>query len=63
MIHIAKFDTDFAGRKFKDDRGNEYTWVGYGSNAGTPYLVGLTQDGGKPTIRTVLVKNVAEILP
>jgi len=62
MIHIANFDTEFKGRKFKNENGTEFATVGYGENQGNPYLIGLTTDNGKVLIRTTLLKNV-EFVP
>jgi hypothetical protein len=60
MINISDFDTDFKGRKFKDNLNIEYVIVGYGDNGsnGNPYLVGLAGDG---SLRTTLFKNVTFI--
>lgn len=62
MIYISKFDSDYAGRTFKDERGTVYTCIGYGDNQGNPYLVGLTQTQTGAIMRTTLMKNV-EFIP
>jgi hypothetical protein len=66
MIHIANFDTEFKGRKFKNENGTEFTTVGYGENQGNPYLIGLTTENSlgvnKVLIRTTLLKNI-EFVP
>jgi hypothetical protein len=62
MIHISNFDTEFKGRAFRSGTGTIYTCVGYGSNQGNPYLVGLNDENGRVVIRTELLKNV-EFVP
>lgn len=62
MIYISNFDTEFKGRKFKNENGTEFTVVGYGDNQGNPYLLGLNNDNGKVIVRSTLLKNV-EFVP
>ncbi len=66
MIHIANFETEFKGRKFKSSTGTEYVCVGYGDNNsnGNPYLVGLYKDAttNRVTLKTTLLKDI-EFIP
>lgn len=66
MITIPNFEKDFIGTKFKDmgaPNGTTWTIVGYGDNAGTPYLIGLGTDSvGRNLIRTFLFRDI-EFVP
>lgn len=66
MIHLTKFDTEWAERQFKTGTGTVYTIVGYGDNGsnGNPYLVGLTTDSnGQVILRTERFKDITLIPP
>lgn len=67
MIHISNFETVFARRKFKDKTigtQSDLTCVGYGSNEGSPFFIGIYDDQNTKSthFKTVLMKN-AEFLP
>lgn len=67
MIHIANFDSVFAGRKFKDKNlgmQSDLICIGYGGNDEAQFFIGSYVDANTDNtyVKTVLMKN-AEFLP